>query len=490
MKLSSTTDAITDIQTPAAFVFCYEDELAPAAAALDEQSKQTLSKLLARKAASGKAAEITPIFHPANCKIDTLYLVGCGKKDKFNENALVKVVAAITSIIKKAELSDVHIALDDLEVQNRTAHWNAQKITERMLAGLYKYDTTKSDKNPELKLDNVTLVAKEPGLELAIDTGRCMAHGINVARELGNLPGNVCTPTYLATQARNLAEAYDEIHTEVLDEKEMEALGMGCLLSVSRGSDEPAKLIVMQYKGAGDDQKAHVLVGKGITFDTGGISLKPAPQMDEMKYDMGGAASVLGTMNAIAELKPSINVIGVIASAENMPSGRATKPGDVVTSMSGKTVEILNTDAEGRLVLCDALTYVEKFEPASVIDIATLTGAVIVGLGHHPTAVYANNEDLQQQILEAGKAIWDRGWPMPLWEEYGEELTSEYADLPNIGAGRAAGSITAAAFLSKFTEKYNWAHLDIAGTAWKDKKSGASGRPVGMLTQYLLDQAN
>jgi leucyl aminopeptidase len=230
------------------------------------------------------------------------------------------------------------------------------------------------------------------------------------------------------------------------------------------------------------------LVGKGLTFDTGGVSIKPAQGMEDMKYDMLGAASVLGTISTLAELKPAINVVGVIAAAENMCSGTATRPGDVVTSMSGKTIEIINTDAEGRLVLCDALTYAERFKPASVVDIATLTGAVIIGLGHHPTAVYANNDALQQQLISAGQACWDRGWPMPLWEDYREELDSPYADLRNIGQGRAAGSITAAMFLAEFTKAYNWAHLDIAGTGWTTAKEGATGRPVGMLTQYLLDR--
>ena len=311
---------------------------------------------------------------------------------------------------------------------------------------------------------------------------------MSLAKELGNLPGNVCTPTYLAEQAIKLGQQYDAVTTTILDEDKMAELGMGSLLSVSRGSRQPAKLITMNYQCAGD-AKPVVLVGKGLTFDAGGISLKPAAGMDEMKYDMCGSASVFGTISAIAELNLPINVVGVVPSSENMPDGDANKPGDIVISMAGKTIEILNTDAEGRLILCDALTYSERFNPEVVIDIATLTGAIIVALGSKTTGLMSNNQDLADDLLQAGRDSNDKAWQLPLWDEYQEQLDSNFADIANIG-GKEAGSVTAACFLSRFTEKYTWAHLDIAGTAWKSggKAKGATGRPVPMLVQYLLNR--
>jgi leucyl aminopeptidase len=325
-------------------------------------------------------------------------------------------------------------------------------------------------------------------IETAVAQGQAIAKGKQFTKTLGNLPGNICTPSYLAEQAQQFAKSYKSVSTSILDEKQMEELGMGSLLSVSAGSAEPAKLIVMNYKGGKKDEAPQVLVGKGITFDTGGISLKPGAAMDEMKYDMCGAASVFGTLLAVAELNLPINVVGIIAAAENMPSGVATKPGDIVTTLSGKTVEILNTDAEGRLVLCDALTYAEMFNPAAIIDIATLTGACIIALGHHTSAVLSNQNTLAQQIIKAGDASADAAWQLPMGEQYQEQLKSNFADIANIG-GRPAGTITAACFLSRFTEGQRWAHLDIAGTAWvSGNNKGATGRPVPLLTQYLLDR--
>ena len=326
-------------------------------------------------------------------------------------------------------------------------------------------------------------------LESALTQAVAIAQGMVLAKDLGNLPGNVCTPTYLAQQAVTLAKTHKSIKTAVLDEKDMQKLGMGSLLSVTRGSAEPAKLITMEYRGTDKKQKPIVLVGKGVTFDSGGISLKPGAEMDEMKYDMCGAASVLGTIQAIAAMGLKLNVVGIIPSCDNMPSGTATKPGDIVTSMSGQTIEILNTDAEGRLILCDALTYAAKFEPDTVIDIATLTGACIIALGHVASGLYSNQDKLAHELLAAGEQTQDRAWHMPLWEEYQPQLDSNFADMQNIG-GRAGGSITAACFLSRFTKDYRWAHLDIAGTAWKSgKDKGATGRPVPLLTQYLINRA-
>jgi leucyl aminopeptidase len=315
-----------------------------------------------------------------------------------------------------------------------------------------------------------------------------MGLGVNEARDLANLPGNICTPTYLAKHARKLSRGNAHLSVTVLEEKKMRELGMGALLSVSAGSHQPAKLIAIQYKGGKASEKPYVLVGKGITFDTGGISLKPGAKMDEMKFDMGGAASVFGTLRAVSELGLSLNVVGLVAAAENMPGSRATKPGDVVTSMSGKTIEVLNTDAEGRLVLCDALTYAARYKPATVIDIATLTGACVVALGSHASGLFTNEDTLAEQLLAAGTESHDRAWRMPLWEDYQGQLKSNFADIANIG-GPGGGSITAACFLARFTEDYHWAHLDIAGSAWDSAPKGATGRPVALLTQYLMDRA-
>jgi len=325
--------------------------------------------------------------------------------------------------------------------------------------------------------------------ETAAARGLAVAHGMDFARDLGNLPGSICTPTYLGEQALELAREFPDVKVTVLGREEIEALKMGSFLSVTAGSEEPPRFIVMEYRGNPKKQKPVVLVGKGITFDTGGISLKPGLDMDQMKFDMCGAASVFGTMRAVLELKAKVNLVGLVAACENMPSGHATKPGDIVKSMSGQTVEILNTDAEGRLILADALTYAERYEPEAVIDIATLTGAMVIALGHVCCGVFSNNDGLARGLIAAGDDAFDRGWHMPLWEDYQEGLNSNFADFANI-AGRAGGSITAACFLSRFTKKYDWAHLDIAGVAWKEgKEKGATGRPVPLLTTWLLAQA-
>lgn len=324
--------------------------------------------------------------------------------------------------------------------------------------------------------------------EQAVRQGMAVSAGIHLAKDLGNLPGNICTPDYLAKQAIKLATQHKKLKTSVLEEKDMEKLGMGSLLSVSKGSREPAKLITMEYMAGDKKQPPIVFVGKGVTFDSGGISLKPGAAMDEMKYDMCGAASVIGLISACADLQLPMNIVGIIPAVENMPDGIASRPGDVVTSMSGQTIEILNTDAEGRLILCDALTYAEKYDPDVVIDIATLTGACIVALGAHPAGLLSNHNPLANDLLSAGQTSGDRCWQLPLWDDYQEQLKSNFADMANIG-GKGAGTITAACFLSRFAKKYHWAHLDIAGVAWKSgENKGATGRPVGLLAQYVLDR--
>ena len=329
----------------------------------------------------------------------------------------------------------------------------------------------------------VTLQA-QAALKEAVAT----ADGAALARTLGNLPPNICTPSYLAEEAKKLARQF-KLGLQVLERREMEKLGMGALLSVTRGSHQPPKLIVLRYQGAAKSKKPVVLVGKGITFDTGGISLKPAAEMDEMKYDMAGAASVLGALRALAGMKAPVNAIAVVPACENMPGGGASRPGDVVTTLSGQTVEILNTDAEGRLILCDALSYTERMQPDVVVDVATLTGACVIALGHVATGMFANDQRLADELRAAGEEAWDRVWQMPLWDDYQEQLRSNFADMANIG-GRPAGSVTAACFLSRFTKKLRWAHLDIAGTAWKSgREKGSTARPVPLLVRFVLRHA-
>ena len=368
---------------------------------------------------------------------------------------------------------------------------HGEALTGAVGEALYLYRDTKPSAPEASKLRSVSLVCSK--IEAAAVTeglkrGEAIAAGATLARECANRPANHCTPTYLATQAKKLGKDYG-LKVEVLDRKACEKLGMGSFLSVAQGSDEPPRFIVARWQGAGKSDAPVVLVGKGITFDTGGISIKPAAGMDEMKFDMGGAASVLGTLRAVAQLGVKVNLIGIIPTCENMPSGRAIKPGDVVTSMSGQTIEILNTDAEGRLILCDALTYAERFKPAVVIDIATLTGACVVALGHHRSGLFSADDALAAELLAAGEQAHDPAWRMPLDDEYGEELKSNFADMANVGS-RDGGAILAAMFLKRFTAKLRWAHLDIAGTAWNSGKAkGATGRPVPLLTHYVLSRA-
>ena len=368
---------------------------------------------------------------------------------------------------------------------------HAEALVAAVSDATYVYRHTKPSAPAASTIARLTLVcdkAQAKAVQVGLVRGQAVSAGVALARECANRPGNHCTPTFLANEAKKLAKDHG-LKVEVLDRKEVEKLGMGSFLAVAQGSDEPLRFIVARYNGAAKTQAPVVLVGKGITFDTGGISIKPAAEMDEMKFDMGGAASVLGTLRAVAELKPKVNLIGIIPACENMPSGNAVKPGDVVTSMSGQTIEILNTDAEGRLILCDALTYAERFKPAVVVDIATLTGACVIALGHHNSGLFTSDDALAGELLAASQNALDPAWRLPLEEEYDEALKSNFADMGNVG-GRAGGAITAAMFLRRFTAKYRWAHLDIAGTAWKSGAAkGATGRPVPLLTHFVLSQA-
>ncbi len=368
---------------------------------------------------------------------------------------------------------------------------HAEAVVTAAADATYLYRHTKPSAPQPSKLAKLTLVCSKgqaKAVQAGLVRGQAVSAGVTLARDLANRPGNHCTPSYLAEQAKKLGKAHD-LKVDVLDRKEIEKLGMGAFLAVAQGSHEPPRFIVARYNGAAKTQAPVVLVGKGITFDTGGISIKPAAEMDEMKFDMGGAASVLGTLRAVAELKPKLNLVVIVPTCENMPDGRAIKPGDVVTSMSGQTIEILNTDAEGRLILCDALTYAERFKPAVVIDVATLTGACVVALGKLNSGLFSPDDALAGELLAASQAALDPAWRMPLDEEYAEGLKSNFADMGNVG-GREGGAITAALFLKKFTAKYRWAHLDIAGTAWKSGAAkGSTGRPVALLTHFVLSQA-
>ncbi|MCP1312977.1 leucyl aminopeptidase [Halomonas sp. 707D7] len=494
MEFSVQTANPAKAETACLVLPVYKDsELLPAVAKLDDASERLIGQLLERGDFDAALGNTQLISFAPGLGAERLLLVGLGSRDKCQEAALIKALDAAMGALVKLPVDEASVAFTDVPLERDTA-WKARKTLEAAERAVYRFDRFKSAPAPRPALEKITLIvsdaAQASSAQQGARVGVAIGQGINLARTLGNLPGNVCTPRYLAEQAEALGHASKGmLAVEVLDEEALEALGAGSLLSVGRGSAEPSRLIVMQYQGAEDPSEApHVLVGKGITFDTGGISLKPGEGMDEMKFDMGGAAGVFGTVQAVLAIKPKINAVFIVAAAENMPDGAATKPGDIVKTLKGLTVEVLNTDAEGRLVLCDALTYAERFAPASVIDIATLTGAAIVALGHHATGLLSNDDDLALDVLDAGESAWDRAWHLPLWDEYQEQLDSNFADLANIG-GRPAGTITAACFLSRFAEHFPWAHLDIAGTAWHSgKQKGATGRPVGLLTQYLLDR--
>lgn len=490
------SESVTEIATDCLVVPVWKDsKLGEAASALDENA----GGLLNRAAGSGdllwNIGDTLLLHGPAGCRAARILLSGAGKPDAFGAREAAKFLSSSMPAVLAGNMPQVHFALDDLAVNGRDSTWLAARLAQEAETSAYRYESTKSDTKPAQVLESLSISPRatenEADLAQALRRGEAVGKGMNRARELGNLPGNICTPEYLAAHARELGDAHRSVTVEVLDEKQMKELNMGCLLSVAAGSIEEARLIVLRHNGAADSSKPVVLVGKGITFDTGGISLKGGLAMDEMKFDMCGAASVLGVLGCVAELQLPINVIGMVAAAENMPGSKATKPGDIVTSMSGQTVEILNTDAEGRLVLCDALTYAKRFDPACVIDIATLTGAAVTTFGHHANVLLGNDQQLMSDLLRCGKDCLDPAWQLPLWDEYQKQLDSNFADIANIG-GKKAGTITAACFLSRFTDKFTWAHLDIAGSAWHSEpaKKGATGRPVPLLMEYLLRQTD
>ena len=461
---------------------------------LDEVSESYLSNLLRRGDMEGKLGQVLLLHNVPNTLSDRVLLIGCGKERDFADKQYKTVIAKAITTLNDTGSMEAVCFLSELNVKGRDTRWKVRHAIEAAQDTLYAFDEFKSKsdgaRRPLRRLTfNVTTRKELTVGEKAIEEGIAIAKGSHKARDLANLPPNIANPTYLAEQSKLLAVDNSSVDCQVLDESELEEMGMGAFASVARGSDTPAKLIVLKHKGADAERKPIVLIGKGITFDSGGISLKPGERMDEMKYDMGGAAGVFGAFVAAVELQLPINLIVVIAAAENMPSGNASRPGDIVTSLSGQTIEILNTDAEGRLVLCDSLTYVEQFEPDVVIDVATLTGACIIALGDQASGLMSNHNPLAHDLLNAGELCGDRVWRLPIWDEYQEQLESNFADMSNLG-GKGAGTITAGCFLSRFAKKFHWAHLDIAGTAWRSGKAkGATGRPVPLLSQYLINRS-
>ncbi|HEY4316845.1 MAG TPA: leucyl aminopeptidase [Herbaspirillum sp.] len=495
IKTIDAKTSIATVKTGCLVVGVFENrKLSAAAASVDKNGAITAA--LKSGDLSGKPGSTLLLRGLQGVVAERILLVGLGDDESIKDKHFTQAAQAIARVFGTLGGNDALLALPLNQIKQRDLAWAIGNVILTARDNLYRSDAQKSKKEPAptgvrkiaFALSNTDSAAGKH----AVAEGVALANGIELTKDLGNLSANVCTPTYLANTAKKLARDY-KLSVEVLDRKQMQALKMGSLLSVANGGGEAPKFIVLKHMGGKSKDAPVVLVGKGITFDTGGISIKPSAAMDEMKYDMCGAASVLGTFRTIAEMNLKLNVIGVIAASENMPSGTATKPGDIVTSMSGQTIEILNTDAEGRLVLCDALTYVERFKPAAVIDIATLTGACIVALGHHNAGLFSRDDEehdkLVGDLLAAGKAAGDTAWRMPIQEAYHEQLKSNFADVANIG-GMPAGSVTAACFLERFTRKYTWAHLDIAGVAWRSgANKGATGRPVPLLTNYLIAQA-
>ncbi|MGB5739274.1 MAG: leucyl aminopeptidase [Woeseia sp.] len=495
MNYFTTSSAASRRTAGAIIVGIYErGQLGVAAKELDSASGGQLARLVKSGDVSGSLGKCAVLTALKNVRAQRVVVVGLGKSSEFSPSRLRKATAAAMDALNGNKLKDLVTYLTLEDVAGGSAYYLTRYSVQAIGDSLYRFEELKSGKRePAMPLGKIGIALKSRGdakrAELGAAHGDAIVASMNLAKDLGNLPPNVCTPSYLARTAQGLARKYKNLDTSIVNEAEMKKLGMHSLLSVTAGTIEPAKLIVMKYKGAGKQAPA-VLVGKGITFDSGGISLKPGPGMDEMKYDMCGAASVIATMAAVASLKLPINVIAIVPCCENLPSGTATRPGDIVKSMSGQTIEILNTDAEGRLILCDALTYARRFKPAVMIDVATLTGACVIALGHHHTAVMSNTDTLAGDLVNAGVAADDRAWQLPMTEEYEQQLKSNFSDFANVG-GRDGGAITAACFLAKFTKGIDWAHLDIAGTAWvSGAKKGGTGRPVPLLTEYLLARAN
>ena len=494
MKYSVATASPAEVVCDCLVVGVYENgQMTASARAVDRITGGAISDLLSQQDAAGKVETLHALYNPTGLKASRLLLAGFGESGKVRENDFLKTLRQIAQTLHKDSTAAAVLASTEVKVTGRTTQWNARQTALTLENSGYVFQETKpSAKLPATPLESVSIMASkatQASVRKGLNQGVAISSGMIWTRQLGDLPPNLCTPSHLARQALTLAHEDPRFKVKVLGRKELEKRSMGAFLAVAQGSAEEPQLITIEYRGSARKQAPVALVGKGVTFDTGGISIKPSSAMDEMKFDMCGAGSVLGTLKAAAALKLPQHLVGIIPATENMPGGRATRPGDVVTTASGQTVEILNTDAEGRLILCDALHYALDFKPRLIIDIATLTGACLHALGKHASGLFTRQAQVERQLIAAGRESWDRVWPLPLWDDYQSELDSNFADIANIGI-RYAGATTAACFLSRFVGDTPWAHLDIAGTAWNTGKSkGATGRPVPLLTHFLMADA-
>ena len=490
MKFTIDPTPAPQVETPCLVIGVFSESPLPESARLvDDASGAYLQGLVDSGDVSTALKSTTMLHGVTGINARRLLVIGCGDANKFDTVRFDAVCMSAGALLRDHSVTSAHVCLPELAVE-ADDHWKLRQAVVALDRANYKYTATKQPKDSDSAPLEAVSVKADIELQPALDQARGMARAYLRSRELGDLPPNICTPAYLARQARKIEASYDNVEVDVLKTSAMAELDMSALLAVGQGSANGPRLIVMKYTGTDDGSQPVILVGKGITFDTGGISLKAAPHMEQMKFDMGGAASVFGAFEACAMMQLPLNLVGIVAAAENMPDGKAYRPGDVITSMSGKTIEILNTDAEGRLVLCDALTYSRRFDPRVVVDIATLTGACVIALGHHASAVMSPHDELAEALLTAGQRAVDRGWRMPLWEDYQSQLKSGFADMKNVG-GMPAGSVTAACFLSRFTDNLNWAHIDCAGSTWKwGGEGGSTGRPAGLLTQFLIDQCD
>ena len=490
MKFTLDATLATDIETACLVIGVFEETpLQGSAELVDQACDGALLQLINSGDVSTDWKETTLLHGLSGVAAKRILVLGCGKPKKFSNVRYDAVCSSAGRFLRDHATTSAHICLHECEVSDTTDDWRLRQAAINLERANYRYITTKQPEDDDNQPLTAASFNANANMQAALDEARGFAKGYLRSKELGNLPPNICTPAHLAEVAREIANNYENVSLDVLDEDQMAELKMSALLAVGRGSKYESKLIVLNYQGKGEKEQPTVLVGKGITFDSGGLSLKPAPNMEQMKYDMGGAASVIGAFEACAVMQLPINLVCIVAAAENMPDGDAYRPGDVLTSMSGKTIEVLNTDAEGRLVLCDALTYSQRFNPAALIDVATLTGAAVVALGHHASVIMSKHDDLVEELIGAGNTAIDRGWRLPIWDDYQSQIKSDFADMKNVG-GMAAGSITAGCFLSRFTKGQRWAHIDCAGSTWiwgGDK--GSTGRPAGLLTQFLINQA-
>jgi len=490
MKFTLDTTPAPELEADCIVIGVFENSsLQGTAELIDQASNGALQQLIESGDIDTDWKHTTMLHGLDGVAAKRILVIGCGEPEKFSDVRYDNVCHSAGTFLRDHASTSAHICLNELEAGEMDAHLRLRQAAVNVDRANYRYTATKAPK----KHDNEPLLSASfnagDDMQAALDEAKGLAKGYLRSRELGNMPPNICNPAYLAETAREIANSYDNVSVEVLEQDAMARLKMSALLAVGQGSVNGPRLIILKYHGKDENSQPIVLVGKGITFDTGGISLKPGPNMEQMKFDMGGAASVIGAFEACAEMQLPINLVCVVAAAENMPDGNAYRPGDVLTSMSGKTIEVLNTDAEGRLVLCDALTYSQRFNPSALIDVATLTGACVIALGHHASAIMSKHDDLADELIEAGQIAIDRGWRLPLWDDYQPQLKSTFADMKNVG-GMPAGSITAGCFLSRFTTDQRWAHIDCAGSTWKwGGDEGSTGRPVGLLTQYLINQA-